>query len=202
MCDRVVLRLARSVLGDHDVSSVLKRVLESAQELTGARYAALGVLDSSSRRRAGRRQATLARPAVCELGLAALARPSSAVRVATSARRRRRSCRRAGVQAAGPPSTRHPNSIRTSSLWPLGPVAAGAVTGSSPSSDEAVVGPRPPSVGGRAVGQAREHQRPRPARGRSRARRGRGSVEVAYDRLAGSRGRSSRRAATVRSSRR
>jgi GAF domain-containing protein len=45
--DMIVLRLARSVLGDLDVSSVLERVIESAQELTGARYAAVGVLDES-----------------------------------------------------------------------------------------------------------------------------------------------------------
>ena len=45
--DTIVLRLARSVLGDLDVSSVLERVIEAAQELTDARYAALGVLDES-----------------------------------------------------------------------------------------------------------------------------------------------------------
>jgi GAF domain-containing protein len=43
----IVLRLARSVLGDLDMTSVLERVIESAQQLTGARYAALGVLDES-----------------------------------------------------------------------------------------------------------------------------------------------------------
>ena len=48
--DIAVLRLARSVLGDLDVSSVLERVIESAQELTSARYAALGVLDESRER--------------------------------------------------------------------------------------------------------------------------------------------------------
>lgn len=42
-----VLRLARSVLGDLDVSSVLERVIEAAQQLTSARYVALGVLDES-----------------------------------------------------------------------------------------------------------------------------------------------------------
>jgi signal transduction histidine kinase len=42
-----VLELARSVLGDLDVDRVLYRVLEAASELTGARYAALGVLDES-----------------------------------------------------------------------------------------------------------------------------------------------------------
>jgi signal transduction histidine kinase len=45
--EMVLLRLARSVLGDLDVDTVLERVLESARELTGARYAALGVLDPS-----------------------------------------------------------------------------------------------------------------------------------------------------------
>jgi signal transduction histidine kinase len=40
-----VLQLARSVLGDLDVEVVLERVLIAARELTGARYAAIGVLD-------------------------------------------------------------------------------------------------------------------------------------------------------------
>ena len=44
---RGVLGIARSVLAELDVDSVLNRVLMSARELTGARYAALGVLDSS-----------------------------------------------------------------------------------------------------------------------------------------------------------
>jgi signal transduction histidine kinase len=41
------LTIARTVLGDLDIEVVLERVLESARELTGARYAALGVLDDS-----------------------------------------------------------------------------------------------------------------------------------------------------------
>jgi signal transduction histidine kinase len=45
-----VLELARSVLGDLDGERVLERVLESARELTGARYAAIGVLDESRTR--------------------------------------------------------------------------------------------------------------------------------------------------------
>ena len=44
---RGVLDIARSVLGELDVEVVLSRVLESARELTGAHYAALGVLNSS-----------------------------------------------------------------------------------------------------------------------------------------------------------
>jgi signal transduction histidine kinase len=44
---RGVLDIARSVLAALDVEVVLNRVLESARELTGARYAALGVLGSS-----------------------------------------------------------------------------------------------------------------------------------------------------------
>ena len=44
---RGVLDLARDVLAELDVDVVLERVLDSAQELTGARYAALGVLDES-----------------------------------------------------------------------------------------------------------------------------------------------------------
>jgi signal transduction histidine kinase len=44
---RAVLQVAQSVLADLDVESVLTRVLEAAVELTGARYAAVGVLDDS-----------------------------------------------------------------------------------------------------------------------------------------------------------
>lgn len=42
-----VLSVARSVLEQLDIEVVLARVLEAARDLTGARYAALGVLDSS-----------------------------------------------------------------------------------------------------------------------------------------------------------
>src|ERR1700759_1324114 len=44
---RGVLRVARSVLEQLDTDQVLDRVLDAACELTGARYAALGVLDES-----------------------------------------------------------------------------------------------------------------------------------------------------------
>ncbi|MGA7704504.1 MAG: GAF domain-containing protein, partial [Solirubrobacteraceae bacterium] len=44
---RGVLDVARSVLAELDLEIVLNRVLESARELTGARYAALGVLTAS-----------------------------------------------------------------------------------------------------------------------------------------------------------
>ncbi len=44
---RDVLDIARSVLAELDLEVVLNRVLESSRELTGARYAALGVLNSS-----------------------------------------------------------------------------------------------------------------------------------------------------------
>jgi signal transduction histidine kinase len=44
---RQVLTIARSVLEQLDVEVVLERVLDAARELTGARYAALGVLDGS-----------------------------------------------------------------------------------------------------------------------------------------------------------
>ena len=43
---RSVLGIARGVLSDLDLETVLERVLASACELTGARYAALGVLDA------------------------------------------------------------------------------------------------------------------------------------------------------------
>jgi signal transduction histidine kinase len=44
---RGVLTVARSVLEQLDIDQVLDRVLDAARELTGARYAALGVLDES-----------------------------------------------------------------------------------------------------------------------------------------------------------
>jgi two-component system cell cycle sensor histidine kinase/response regulator CckA len=43
--ERTVLSLASGVLGDLDVEVVLERVVDAARELTGARYAALGVLE-------------------------------------------------------------------------------------------------------------------------------------------------------------
>ena len=42
---RNVLDVARGVLSELDVDLVLDRVLDSAIELTGARYAAIGVLN-------------------------------------------------------------------------------------------------------------------------------------------------------------
>jgi len=45
---RSLLQVAGSVLGQLDVDVVVDRVLEAARELTGARYAALGVLDAST----------------------------------------------------------------------------------------------------------------------------------------------------------
>ena len=44
---RGVLEVARSMLDEFDVERVLEQVLESARELTGARYAAMGVLDET-----------------------------------------------------------------------------------------------------------------------------------------------------------
>jgi signal transduction histidine kinase len=44
---RGVLKVARGVLEQLDVEQVLEEVLDAARELTGARYAALGVLDES-----------------------------------------------------------------------------------------------------------------------------------------------------------
>ena len=44
---RSLLEVADSVLGELDLDVVLDRVLQSARELTGARYAAFGVLDAS-----------------------------------------------------------------------------------------------------------------------------------------------------------
>jgi two-component system, NarL family, sensor histidine kinase DevS len=42
-----VLQVARAVLSDLDLETVLEQVLRAARELTGASYAALGVLDRS-----------------------------------------------------------------------------------------------------------------------------------------------------------
>src|ERR1700721_2697566 len=42
-----LLAVAQTVLEDLDTESVLERVLRSARKLTGARYAALGVLDDT-----------------------------------------------------------------------------------------------------------------------------------------------------------
>lgn len=44
---RSLLEIVRGVLSELDLDTVLDRVLESARELTGARYAALGVLNDS-----------------------------------------------------------------------------------------------------------------------------------------------------------
>jgi hypothetical protein len=42
-----VLDVARGVLADLDLDVVPERVIDAARDLTGARYAALGVLDGS-----------------------------------------------------------------------------------------------------------------------------------------------------------
>jgi GAF domain-containing protein len=42
---RRLLAVGRALVADLDIESVLQRVLETARELTGARYAALGILD-------------------------------------------------------------------------------------------------------------------------------------------------------------
>jgi len=44
---RGVLDIAQGVLADPDLDVVLERVVEAAREVSGARYAALGVLDRS-----------------------------------------------------------------------------------------------------------------------------------------------------------
>ncbi len=44
---QTLLELVRGILGDLDLDTVLIRVLEASRELTGARFAALGVLDST-----------------------------------------------------------------------------------------------------------------------------------------------------------
>lgn len=47
---RAILQVARDVLSELDVEEVLERVLSSARSLTGARYAALGVVDEEGYR--------------------------------------------------------------------------------------------------------------------------------------------------------
>ena len=42
---RRLLQVGRTVVSDLDADAVLERVLEAAREVTGARYAALGLLD-------------------------------------------------------------------------------------------------------------------------------------------------------------
>ena len=44
---RAIVGIARGLLGDLEFEAVLQRVLASAREITGARYAALGVLDAT-----------------------------------------------------------------------------------------------------------------------------------------------------------
>lgn len=46
---RRVLEVGRAVVSELDLETVLQRVLEEARELTGARYAALGILDEEHR---------------------------------------------------------------------------------------------------------------------------------------------------------
>jgi len=45
--EHTLLEIARSVIGDLDLEIVLGRVLDSARRLTGARYAAMGILNDS-----------------------------------------------------------------------------------------------------------------------------------------------------------
>jgi len=46
---RRLLEVGRLLVAELDVEAILDRVLDVARELTGARYAALGVLDSERR---------------------------------------------------------------------------------------------------------------------------------------------------------
>jgi signal transduction histidine kinase len=46
---RRLLQVGRSLLGEHDAEAVLEKILHEAREITGARYAALGVLDEARR---------------------------------------------------------------------------------------------------------------------------------------------------------
>ena len=44
---RRLLQVGRGLVAEHDTEGVLDRILKEAREITGARYAALGVLDES-----------------------------------------------------------------------------------------------------------------------------------------------------------
>src|SRR6185437_5630633 len=44
---RRLLRIGRELMAEHDTEAVLQRILHEAREITGARYAALGVLDET-----------------------------------------------------------------------------------------------------------------------------------------------------------
>jgi signal transduction histidine kinase len=46
---RRLLHVGRTLLGEHDTEAVLDKILQEAREMTGARYAALGVLDETRR---------------------------------------------------------------------------------------------------------------------------------------------------------
>jgi hypothetical protein len=46
---RRLLEVGRALVSELDVESVLHQVLETSRELTGARYAALGILDEHKR---------------------------------------------------------------------------------------------------------------------------------------------------------
>jgi len=46
---RRLLEVGRALVAELDVEAVLRRILETARDLTGARYAALGILDSEKR---------------------------------------------------------------------------------------------------------------------------------------------------------
>jgi signal transduction histidine kinase len=65
---RQVLTIARSVLEQLDVEIVLDRVLDAARELTGARYAALGVLDDARERLARFLTAGIDEPTRSQIG--------------------------------------------------------------------------------------------------------------------------------------
>ncbi|HET8672326.1 MAG TPA: hypothetical protein VFL87_01725, partial [Thermoleophilaceae bacterium] len=46
---RRLIEVGRTLVAERDLETLLGRILEVAQELTGARYAALGILDESRR---------------------------------------------------------------------------------------------------------------------------------------------------------
>ena len=72
---RTLIALGNSVLEESEMELVFERVIEAARELTGARYAALGVLDERRERlerflTSGIDEDTRARSATCRAGAA------------------------------------------------------------------------------------------------------------------------------------
>ena len=73
-----LLEAGRSLVAELDLEVVLERLLETARELTGARYAAIGVLDERRRRSSASSPAASIRPRMRRSATCRGARRSSA----------------------------------------------------------------------------------------------------------------------------